>query len=153
MIRQTPTITRQFNKQALIQQNITLRTQKIITFYFWHIFFSNFDKYFSSRYLKTGLERQLEFTALDDNVREIQQVDLKGVKHSLPGHNDLLGLLLHGEGADQGGHFLRSLPLGQLQRRASQLHQRNNKVMTTSTAVIVFTNKINIFCIKSMLQF
>lgn len=27
------------------------------------------------------------------------------------------------------------------------------KVMTTSTAVIVFTNKINIFCIKSMLQF
>lgn len=99
------------------------------------------------------MERKLEFTALDDNVREIQQVDLKGVKHSLPGHNDLLGLLLHGEGADQGGHFLRSLPLGQLQRRASQLHQRNNKVMTTSTAVIVFTNKINIFCIKSMLQF
>lgn len=39
-------------------------------------FFSNFDKYFSSRYLKTGLERKLEFTALDDNVGEIQQVDL-----------------------------------------------------------------------------
>lgn len=53
-----------------------MKDSKIITFYFWHIFFSNFDKYFSSRYLKTGLERKLEFTALDDNVGEIQQVDL-----------------------------------------------------------------------------
>ena len=39
---------------------------------------------------------------------------LKGIQHALPGDNDLLGLLLYGEGSDQGSHFLSRLPLGQL---------------------------------------
>ena len=39
---------------------------------------------------------------------------LKRVQHALAGDDDLLRLLLHGEGADEGGHLLRRLPLGQL---------------------------------------
>lgn len=39
---------------------------------------------------------------------------LQRVQHALPGHNDLFGLLLHGEGADEGSHLLGCLPLGQL---------------------------------------
>mmetsp|Transcript_98960 Transcript_98960/g.262867 ORF Transcript_98960/g.262867 Transcript_98960/m.262867 type:complete len:658 (-) Transcript_98960:4864-6837(-) len=64
--------------------------------------------------LHARLEGQLQLGALDHNVREVQQVDFQGVQHALARHNDLLGLLLHGEGADQGRHLLSRLPLGQL---------------------------------------
>ena len=39
---------------------------------------------------------------------------LQGVEHSLACDYDLLGLLLHGQRADQGSHLLCRLPLGQL---------------------------------------
>ena len=39
---------------------------------------------------------------------------LQGVQHALSGDNDLLGLLLHWQGADESSHFLCRLPLGQL---------------------------------------
>lgn len=48
-------------------------------------------------------------------LRELQPY-LKWVQHALPCHYDLLWLLLHGEGSDQGSHFFSSLPLGQLQK-------------------------------------
>jgi hypothetical protein len=67
-------------------------------------------------YLETGLEWELEFTALDDDVGEVQQMDLEWVQHALPGHNDLLGLFLHRQGPNQGGHFFCCLPLGKLQK-------------------------------------
>lgn len=41
-------------------------------------------------------------------------MDLKWIKHSLASHDDLLGLLLYGEGADESSHLLSRLPLGQL---------------------------------------
>lgn len=39
---------------------------------------------------------------------------LKWVQHALSGDNDLLGLLLHRQRSNEGGHFLCRLPLGQL---------------------------------------
>lgn len=46
-------------------------------------------------YLETGLEGQLQLTAFDDNVWEVKQVHLQGIKHALAGDYDLLRLLLH----------------------------------------------------------
>lgn len=43
-------------------------------------------------------------------------MDLQGVEHALPGDDDLLGLLLHGQGPNQSCHLLSCLPLGQLQK-------------------------------------
>lgn len=42
---------------------------------------------------------------------------LQRVQHALPGNNDLLRLLLHRQGSDQGGDFFCRLPFGQLQRQ------------------------------------
>lgn len=42
---------------------------------------------------------------------------LQRVQHALPGHDDLLGLLLHWQRADEGSNFLGCLPFGQLQRQ------------------------------------
>ena len=53
-------------------------------------------------------------TILDDNVREVQEVDLERVEHSLPGDNDLFGLFLYWEGPNKGRHFFGRFPLGQL---------------------------------------
>ena len=39
---------------------------------------------------------------------------LQGIQHPFPGHNDLLGLLLDRQRANQSSHFLCRLPLGQL---------------------------------------
>ena len=41
-------------------------------------------------------------------------MDLERVQHALPGHDDLLGLLLHRQGPDKGSNLLGRLPLGQL---------------------------------------
>lgn len=41
-------------------------------------------------------------------------MDLQGVQHTLPGHNDLPRLLINRQCSDQRSHLLRSLPLGQL---------------------------------------
>ena len=51
------------------------------------------------------LERQLQLTAGDHNVGEIQQVHLQGVQHTLPGHDDALGLLLNWQRPDQSRHL------------------------------------------------
>mmetsp|Transcript_39335 Transcript_39335/g.83813 ORF Transcript_39335/g.83813 Transcript_39335/m.83813 type:complete len:1257 (-) Transcript_39335:3240-7010(-) len=64
--------------------------------------------------LHAGLERQRQLGALDHDVGEIQQVDLERVQHALSGDDDLLGLLLHGQGPDQSCHLLGRLPLSQL---------------------------------------
>lgn len=53
----------------------------------------------------TYLEGQLQLRAGDDNVGKIQQVDLQRVQHTLPTHNDALGLLLHGKRAHQSSHL------------------------------------------------
>ena len=39
---------------------------------------------------------------------------LERVEHALTRDDDLFGLFLHGQRADQGGHLLGRLPLGQL---------------------------------------
>ena len=65
-------------------------------------------------HLHTGLERQLQLTTLDDDVREIEQVDLKRVKHTLSGDNDLLGLFFYGQRTNESSYFFSRLPLGQL---------------------------------------
>ena len=41
-------------------------------------------------------------------------MDLQRIKHSFSSHDDLFWLLLNGEGANEGGHLLCRLPLGQL---------------------------------------
>lgn len=53
---------------------------------------------------------------------------LQWVQHSLPRHNDLLRLLLHWEGADQGSNFLSCFPFGQLQKN-KQLNKFSKNIM------------------------
>ena len=65
-------------------------------------------------HLHTGLEWQLQLTTLDDDVGEIEQMNLKRVKHTLSGDNDLLGLFFHGQRTNEGSYFFGCLPLGQL---------------------------------------
>ncbi|CAN7943340.1 unnamed protein product, partial [Ixodes pacificus] len=69
-------------------------------------------------HLQAGLEGQLQLTALNHNVGEVQQcygaAYLQWIEHALSGDNDLLGLLLHGQGTNQGCHLLSCFPLGQL---------------------------------------
>mmetsp|Transcript_21771 Transcript_21771/g.52019 ORF Transcript_21771/g.52019 Transcript_21771/m.52019 type:complete len:426 (-) Transcript_21771:5117-6394(-) len=64
--------------------------------------------------LERRLERQLEFRARDDDVGEVQQVHLQGIKHPLAADDDALGLLLHRQTPYQGRNLLRCLPLGKL---------------------------------------
>mmetsp|Transcript_3635 Transcript_3635/g.6371 ORF Transcript_3635/g.6371 Transcript_3635/m.6371 type:complete len:234 (-) Transcript_3635:407-1108(-) len=64
--------------------------------------------------LHARLERQLQLAALDHDVGEVQQMDFERIEHAFAGDNDLLGLLLDGEGADEGGDLLGGLPLGEL---------------------------------------
>ena len=65
-------------------------------------------------HLHAGLERQLQLAALDDDVREVKQVDLERIQHALPRNNHLFGLLLNGQRTDQRRDFFGSLPLRQL---------------------------------------
>eukprot|EP01137_Pigoraptor_chileana_P034037 Opistho-2@25960 len=52
---------------------------------------------------------------------------LEGVQHTLARHNDLLGLLLHGQTANERGDFFGSLPLGELTKTLlSSPHRRVN---------------------------
>ena len=48
-------------------------------------------------HLHTCLERELEFAALDDDVREVEQVHLERVQHALTRDDDLLRLFLDGQ--------------------------------------------------------
>ena len=68
----------------------------------------------STAYLETGLERQLQLGALDDDVGEVEEMYLERIQHSLTCDDDLFGLLLHREGTDQCSHLLSRLPLSQL---------------------------------------
>ena len=65
-------------------------------------------------HLHTSLERKLELTTLNDNIREVEQVHFERVKHALAGDDDLLRLLFDRERTNQCGHFFGSLPLGEL---------------------------------------
>lgn len=65
-------------------------------------------------YLEAGLEGQLQLTSLDDNVGKIQQVDFKWIQHALSCDNDLFGLFLYRQRADESSHLFSCLPLGQL---------------------------------------
>jgi len=42
-----------------------------------------------SRVATGAQEGQLQLTSLDDDVREVKQVNLKRVQHTLASHNDL----------------------------------------------------------------
>ena len=53
-------------------------------------------------------------TFLDDNIREIEQVDLQGVKHTLSGYDNLFWLFFNGQWSNQGRNFLSRFPFGQL---------------------------------------
>ena len=64
--------------------------------------------------LEARLEGQLQLRALDDDVREVEQVHLERVQHALARDDDLLGLLLDGQRADERGNLLSRLPLGEL---------------------------------------
>lgn len=44
---------------------------------------------------------------------------LQRVQHALPGNNDLLRLLLHRQGSDEGSNFFCCLPFSQLQRQTT----------------------------------
>mmetsp|Transcript_63136 Transcript_63136/g.136700 ORF Transcript_63136/g.136700 Transcript_63136/m.136700 type:complete len:725 (-) Transcript_63136:4486-6660(-) len=66
--------------------------------------------------LHAGLEGQGELGALDDDVREVEEVHLQRVQHALARHDDLLRLLLHGQRADQRRDLLGGLPLRQLRQ-------------------------------------
>mmetsp|Transcript_51851 Transcript_51851/g.121766 ORF Transcript_51851/g.121766 Transcript_51851/m.121766 type:complete len:1251 (+) Transcript_51851:175-3927(+) len=75
--------------------------------------------------LERGLERQLQVAALDDDVREVEQMHLQRVEHALARHDDLLRLLLDGQRPDQRRHLLGRLPLGQLSEALlSRPHRR-----------------------------
>ena len=60
------------------------------------------------------LEGEVELRALDDDVGEVEGVELEGVEEGLPRDDELVGLLLDGERADELRDLLCSLPLGQL---------------------------------------
>jgi len=64
--------------------------------------------------LKTCLERQLQLTSLDDDVREVKQMNLERVKHALAGHDDLLWLFFDWQTSDQSSNFFGSFPLCKL---------------------------------------
>ena len=64
--------------------------------------------------LEARLEGQLQLGALDHDVGEVEQVHLERVEHALARDDDLLGLLLHRQRADERGHLLGGLPLGEL---------------------------------------
>lgn len=66
-------------------------------------------------HLQTCLERQLQFTAFNDDVWKVQEMHLKGVKHAFACNNDLLGLFFNWQWTDEGSHFFSRLPLGQLE--------------------------------------
>ena len=63
---------------------------------------------------QASLERQLKLTAFNDNVWEVKQMNLERVKHAFASHNNLLGLFLYRQAANEGSNFFRGLPLGQL---------------------------------------
>lgn len=52
-------------------------------------------KQLPSPHLETSLEGQLQLTAFDDDVGEVEEMHLEGVQHAFASHDDLLGLLLH----------------------------------------------------------
>jgi hypothetical protein len=64
--------------------------------------------------LQSSLKRQLQLTAFNHNIGEIQQMDFQRVQHSLPCDNNLSGLFINRQGSDQSSHFFSSFPLGQL---------------------------------------
>ena len=66
------------------------------------------------------MEGELQLAALDHNVGEVKEVDLQWIQHALPRDNDLLWLLLHWKGTDQGSHLFGCLPLGQLKKTRGQ---------------------------------
>ena len=51
------------------------------------------------------------FSTVPTHLGEVEQVDFEGVEHALARHDDLVGLLRHVQGADQGRHLLGGLPL------------------------------------------
>ena len=63
-------------------------------------------------HLQVGLEGQLELGALDYDVGEVNQISLQGIQHALPGHDDLLGLLLHRWGWDESPQQSSTWPAG-----------------------------------------
>ena len=62
--------------------------------------------------LEASLERQLKLTAFNDNVWEVKQVNFERVEHAFASHDNLLGLLLYGQAANEGSDFFSGLPLG-----------------------------------------
>ena len=64
--------------------------------------------------LEACLERQLQFTTLDDNVREVKQMDFKRVEHALSGNNDLLRLFFNWQTSNECCYFFSSLPFSKL---------------------------------------
>ena len=80
-----------------------------------HLRFSGFqDAVTEFLDLQASLEWQLKLAALDDDIREIEQVTFKRVKHALSSHDNLLRLLLDGQASDECCHFFSCLPLSQL---------------------------------------
>ena len=65
-------------------------------------------------HLHARLERQLQLRALDNDVREVEQVHLERVQHALTRDDDLLRLLLNRQGTHERGDFLGRLPLREL---------------------------------------
>ena len=65
-------------------------------------------------HLHASLERKLQLATLDDDVGEIEQMDLKRVKHTLSSDDDLLRLLFDGERTNESCYFLSRLPLCEL---------------------------------------
>jgi hypothetical protein len=56
----------------------------------------------------------LQLGSLNNNVGEIKQMHFQRVQHARPRHYNLLGLLLNRARANESGHLLGRLPLGQL---------------------------------------
>ena len=65
-------------------------------------------------HLHAGLERQLKFAALDDNVREVEQMDFERIQHALARDDDLFRLLFDRQRTHQSGDFFGGLPLREL---------------------------------------
>lgn len=65
-------------------------------------------------HLERSLEGQLQFRSLNDDIREIEQVHLERIEHTLSSDDDLLGLFFDGERTDESSDLLGSLPFGEL---------------------------------------
>src|SRR2546423_12806943 len=77
--------------------------------------------------LECGLERQLQFTGTNNNIREIKKMHFKRIQHTFPRDDNLMRLFFYRERPNQSGSFFSCLPFRQLTKTfLTRPHRRMN---------------------------